>query len=214
MTKRLAYQSFGESAYNPAGVLYWQVPDELMGKLPVALQIALRALLKLWKGRTQTDATRKQLIDELPEEKSGITLRSVTGWFSRLVAMGVIKRERIQGTNVWITTLTMPFQARLNEPVDAAALAAAPKTFTTSTAEEPAPIEPRLEDGNVADHIVNTWLPNEGWKPELDEQHKFGFRLTALEPNPIPLSAGLRIALERYADAIRAFLEANRPALE
>jgi hypothetical protein len=211
MVNRLAYQSFGDSAYNADGSAYWQIPDEIIGDWPNALQHALRALLKAWAGKTKTDISRKEFLKLLPEEKQGKTLRTVTGWFSRLVELGVIARERIQGTNVWITTFAMPFLARLNDDKTAPAAAASP-------AQEPTAGFPESVKGFTNEQMAR-WV--------VDEARKLGFELVMNEHSQIrwnPLRAGAVAPADTshpvvrgfltYLEDIRRLLEATRPARE
>jgi hypothetical protein len=222
MKTRLAYQSFGDLAYNPDGERYWQTPDKIIGKWPNALQIALRALLVAFAGRTMTDISRAEYRKLLPEEKQGITLRTITGWWCRLAALGVIKRKRREDNpNVWDTIFTMPFQARLNEPVDPSNLAAAPQTFTTSTADPAEPLDPIPAGGAtpeaIAEHVViELALKQEGFEIRLDAETKTGFSFKPLTPDATATgpSADLRRFAEAYAQDIRELLERTRPARE
>ena len=140
MMERIPFQSYGPAPFAPEAGTYAMLPNELWGELGRHTQNGLKAILAalMINGPlvSKTEASRQDLLDLIPEDKRPKDKRSITGYFARLIELGVIARTRIKGTNVWITELIKPFQARPDEPPAAEVKPRTPK----SEVAEPRPL--------------------------------------------------------------------------
>jgi hypothetical protein len=136
------FQSYGPAPFAPEAGHYALWHDDLWGELGKHAQNGLRAILAalMINGPlvTKTEASRQDFLDLIPEDKRPKDKRSITGYFSRLIKLGVIVRTRTKGTNIWVTELIKPFRARLDEPpADAQASLRAPKSETDASVGKP-----------------------------------------------------------------------------
>lgn len=217
MKARLSYQSFGETAFTPEGTRYAQFPDDCWGDLGKRVQFAFRALLEAWDGCTETDISRTHLRDLINKArtKKGLReihdLRIITWYFGELKKLGLIVRERIQGTNEWITRLAKPFMSRLNDPAPDLPVPAPEKKMAGPAAKPPpadaVPADEAARERN-AEEIVRT-MAELGLTPSLDAQGKVIWKGDWSKVDRYVMS----YVRNRDAD-IRELLEAHRPALE
>ena len=136
---RLPYQRFGRGLH-PGRRFLRPISRRSLGGVEQTGPVCSAARLKIWDGLTVTDISRKDLktaVNELREAK-GLgpihSLRSITWYLSELVRLGVIARERVQGTNIWYTRLARPFHAKLTPPKPKPAPAGATKPLATESA--------------------------------------------------------------------------------
>jgi hypothetical protein len=114
MMQRPAFSSFGKFAATPDGEKFVQLPTDLLGDLSKALQFAYRALLRAWNNLTLTDASRREILNLINQERAEkkrppiTNLRTVTWYFSVLKELGIIDRRYEKEKDAWFTENTRP----------------------------------------------------------------------------------------------------------
>lgn len=203
-------QSFGPSVYQSSdGELYAQVPGSVLKRLCPWLD----ALVRAFDHRTMTPITRAEFMDLLPDEARPKTKRTVTNWWAKFKAMGLIDRERDEKKPyLWIMTWKMPFLAgRPEKPAD-------PVVDSRPNAKvEPAPISPPidLEAGKWAVEFCE----GKGWKVLIDGVDAKGAELLRLDRisgrEQEELTDDFKVILRsKYREAVLVYLKRSLPARE
>lgn len=223
MRERVPIGPYGPPAQSPDGVLWGKLPDDLWGEVSKSVQLALRALLKLWNGLTVCEPTREELreaINELRRQKNEARAkldpplpplrmignkRTISWYFAKLKELKIIERGRVEGKKTdWYTKFTRPFYAKLDEPKPVVQVGK-----PVPSGPQAVPSEPYVIDLGYGPWAIEQYRKH-GWLLVIDSAGKLD-RFPIEDVDQDEPTRDVKAAVKKHMASILAFLKQPEP---